>query len=259
MREGFYRQTARVEDAHWWFVHRRRLVESLLARRAPRGEPLAVLDVGCGSGGNLEWLSGLGHFAVGVDRSALALELARARGAGSRVVRARAQDLARVFARSSFSLVTLFNVLYHEWIEDEAEVLSAAHRVLAPGGMLLLTEPAFAWLRRRHDAIDLGARRFTRTGLERLVREAGFEVVESSYFNLVGLAPAAVVAALDCLRRADEGLAEETGEIAVPPHAINRLLLGLCSIEQAWIDRVGRLPGGVGLILLARAREARPV
>jgi len=256
VRDGFYRQTARVEDAHWWFVHRRRLVAALLARWGPAAEPLAVLDVGCGSGGNLEWLRGLGHFAVGLDRSALALGLARERGAGLPVVRGRAQDLARVFAPSSFSLVTLFNVLYHEWVDDEARVLSAAHRVLRPGGRLLLTEPAFSWLRRRHDAIDLGARRFTRARLEQLVRDAGFDVEVSSYFNAVGLGPASAVALLDRLRGApvDD---EETGEIAVPARAINRLLLALCSVERAWIERFGRLPCGVGLILLARAREAQ--
>ena len=253
MRDGFYRQTARVEDAHWWFVHRRRLVAALLARRAPGGARLAALDVGCGSGGNLEWLAGRGHFAVGLDRSALALDLARARGAAAPLVRGRAQDLARVFAPASFSLVTLFNVLYHEWVEDEAEVLGAARRILEPGGLLLLTEPAFAWLRRRHDAIDLGARRFNRRGLERLVREAGFDIEESSYFNAVGLAPAALVALLDRLRAPRVG-DEETGEIAVPARAINALLLALCSLEQAWIERMGRLPCGVGLIVLARVR-----
>ena len=257
MREGFYRQTARVEDAHWWFVHRRRLARALLASRARLADrPLRVLDVGCGSGGNLEWLAGMGHLAVGLDRSVLALELCRRRSAAAPVVRSRAQDLARLFRPGSFSLVTVFNVLYHEWIENEAEVLAGARRVLEPGGYLLLTEPAFDWLRRRHDAIDLGARRYTRAGIESIVQQAGFAIVESSYFNALGLAPAAVVAALDRLRGTPEAGRdghEETREIAVPARGINRLLLALCSLERLWIDRVGRMPLGVGVIVLARS------
>ena len=260
MRDGFYRQTTRVESVHWWFVHRRRLVAALIdgrvgeaAGRAPR-----ALDVGCGSGGNLEWLRRSGWFAVGVDRSALALELARASHPHAVVLRAGAQGLSDCFRPASFSLVTVFNVLYHRWVTSEAEVLAAARRVLEPGGLLVLTEPAFGFLRRRHDDVDLGARRYTRSELVRRVEGAGFAVLRSSYFNALAFGPALVLAGLDRLRpRRGSGRGdEETAEIAVPPPLINRTLLALCTLERMWIATVGRLPLGVGVIILARAPQA---
>jgi SAM-dependent methyltransferase len=250
VRAGFYRQTARVEQTHWWFVHRRRLVAALLDERDGTGRGRA-LDIGCGSGGNLDWLRRTGRFAVGLDRSPLALQLARAAFPDAVFVRAGAQELERCFRPASFSLVTVFNVLYHRWIPSEKDVLVAARRVLEPGGLILLTEPAFAFLRRRHDDVDLGARRYTRRGIVRLVEEAGFTVVRSSYFNGVAFLPALATAALERLRPGSG--AEETGEIAVPPRAINALLLALCGIERGFIRRCGSLPLGVGVLVLARA------
>lgn len=257
MKDGFYRQTARVERDHWWFVHRRRLVETLLAGEGcgPAAPGRRVLDVGCGSGGNLEWLARSGWFAVGLDRSALALGLARASAERGVVVRAGAESLAECFRPASFDLVTLFNVLYHRWVASDAGVLAAARRVLEPGGLLVATEPAFGFLRRRHDEVDLGARRYTRRGLERLAESAGFEIVRSSYFNAPAFVPALVLAGLERVRPARAGArdGEESAEIAVPARPINRALLALCDAERAWIRAVGPLPLGLGVILVARA------
>jgi len=257
VRDGFYRQTARVEAAHWWFVHRRRLVSALLRGRTELEAGGRVLDVGCGSGGNLDWLHRSGFRAVGLDVSPLALALARGSSPSAVLTRARAQDLSGLFLPGSFDLVTVFNVLYHAWIPDETEVLRAARRVLAPGGYLLLTEPAFGFLRRRHDEIDHGVRRYTRSSIEGMVRTAGFEVVVSSYFNLLAFAPALLAAGFDRLRRRS-GLGareagEETSEVALPPTALNRALIALCGVERSWIERHGRLPFGVGVLVLARA------
>jgi SAM-dependent methyltransferase len=254
VRNGFYRQTARVERLHWWFVHRRRLADALVRGRDGLEAGRRVLDVGCGSGGNLEWLGRSGWRAVGLDRSPLALELARAALPGAAIVRAGAQDLGHLFRPASFSLVTVFNVLYHAWVPSESVLLGAVRSVLEPGGFLLLTEPAFGFLRRRHDDVDLGARRYTRRGIERLVADAGFEIVASSYFNTLAFAPALLAAALDRLRRPWARAGEdETAEIAVPPRAINRALIALCALERTWIARGGRMPVGVGVIVLARA------
>lgn len=263
MRDGFYRQTARVERRHWWFRHRRLIVTSLLDHELP--EPprpgARALDVGCGTGGNLETIERRGYSTVGVDRSPLALDLARATHQKASFVSVDAQRLGDCFAPVSFDLVTVFNVLYHEWIADENAVLDEIRRVLRPGGWLLVTEPAFDSLARAHDRIDFGARRYTRKRLAGIVEAAGFTVRRKTYFNAISLAPAAVVAALDRFRgsRDPERMPEETAELRVPTAPINRALLGLCGLERFWLRRVGDLPFGVGVLVLAQARgESRP-
>jgi SAM-dependent methyltransferase len=257
MRDGFYRQTARVEQRHWWFRHRRSIVTSLLDQEMiqPPGPDARALDVGCGTGGNLDTIERRGYATVGIDRSALALALARASHREATLVSVDAQRLADSFAAGSFDLVTVFNVLYHEWIVDEAEVLVQIRRVLRPGGWLLVTEPALDSLARGHDRIDSGARRFTRRRLAGIVSAAGFTVRRKTYFNAISFAPAAVVALMDRLRGSrDQGeQPEETAELTVPPVPVNGMLLGLCGLERFWLRRVGDLPFGVGVLVLARA------
>jgi len=258
MRDGFYRQTARVEGRHWWFLHRRRIVTSLLDHQGipePARAHARALDVGCGTGGNLEMIERLGYFSVGVDRSPLALELARGSHRDAQFVSTDAQRLGDCFAPASFDLVTVFNVLYHEWIVDETGVLEQIGRVLRPGGWLLVTEPAFDSLARGHDRVDSGARRYTRRRLAGMVESAGFAVRRKTYFNAISFAPACVVAMMDRLRgRGDPGAhAEETVELRVPPSPLNGMLLGLCGIERFWLRHVGDLPFGVGVLVLAQA------
>jgi SAM-dependent methyltransferase len=256
MRDGFYRQTGRVEGRHWWFRHRRRLVSALLdqAISEPLRSDARALDVGCGTGGNLETIERRGYFTVGIDRSSLALDLARKSRPEAVVISVDANRLGDCFAPHSFDLVTVFNVLYHEWISEEREVLEQVRRIVRPGGRLLLTEPAFESLRRRHDRVDFGARRYTRRRLAEMVTDAGFAVERATYFNVISLAPAAVVAALDRLRGTDdpEAGSEQTGELSVPPAPLNRMLLELCRVESFWLRRVGDLPFGVGVLVLAR-------
>jgi len=263
MRDGFYHQTGGVEGRHWWFLHRRRLVKALLVQEIsqPPGREARALDVGCGTGGNLETIERLGYFTVGIDRSSLALTLAAKSHPEAALMCVDANRLGDCFAARSFDLVTVFNVLYHRWIADEPAVLEQIRRILRPGGRLLLTEPAFDSLRRRHDRVDYGARRYTRRRLVEMVEGAGFAVRRASYFNVLSLVPAAVVAAFDRLGGADgpEEGSEQTGELRVPPAPLNRVLLELCRLESFWLRRIGDLPFGVGILVLARTEgESQP-
>src|SRR5712691_2072038 len=86
MQQHTYAIMRRVEESYWWFVGRRRIISSFLQRvccdqkasRGGQGSPLNILDVGCGTGANLEMLSQFGE-AEGVDVSVEALDFCRAR------------------------------------------------------------------------------------------------------------------------------------------------------------------------------------
>ncbi len=257
MRDGFYHQTGRVEGRHWWFRHRRRLVTSLLDREisGPPGDGARALEVGCGTGGNLETIERRGYFTVGIDRSPLALELARKGHPDAALACIDANRLGDCFPSRSFDLVTVLNVLYHRWIASELAILEQVRRLLRPGGRLLVTEPAFESLRRRHDRVDYGARRYRRRQLVELVNGAGFTVKRATYFNTVALGPAAIAATIDRLGGAvdREARSEQTAELTVPPAPVNWFLFELCRVEAFWLRSVGDLPLGVGIVLLARA------
>lgn len=90
-------------------------------------------------------------------------------------------------AGQEFDSVAYINVLEH--VEREREELSAAHAALRPGGHLLVFVPALAWLFSSFDREIGHFRRYSRDGLERVVTHAGFEVVESRYFDIAGILP----------------------------------------------------------------------
>src|SRR5262245_53838240 len=143
---GLMRQ---VEDQHWWFVSRRRLAMTLIDQRLDLDPDALILDIGCGTGGNLATLASRGQ-AMGIDRSAAAIQLAHGRQL-PRLLQASA--LALPYPANRFSLVTAFDVLYHRWITDDHLALAEIYRVIRPGGWLLITDSAMPMLWSTHDEL----------------------------------------------------------------------------------------------------------
>jgi len=71
--------------------------------------------------------------------------------------------------------VTVFSVSYQEWITSEEGVLRNAYDLLKPGGYFLLTAPAFTLLKRRHDVLAMGKRRYTIPEIELLLNQPGLK------------------------------------------------------------------------------------
>jgi SAM-dependent methyltransferase len=189
-----------VEKAHWWFVGRRTIIESFLKRicrdltsakaatvslqaNGLSNKSLKILDVGCGTGANLEMLSEFGE-AEGVDVSAEALSFCRARGLDN-VKQGAAEMLP--YADGSFDLVTGLDVVEH--LDDDLAGLAEMRRVLRREGRALLFVPAFMFLWGVQDDISHHRRRYTLDGLKRVVKEAGFEVERATYVNITFFAP----------------------------------------------------------------------
>lgn len=126
-------------------------------------------------------------------------------------------------AGQGFDSVAYINVLEH--VEHEREELAAAHAALRPGGHLLVFVPALAWLFSNFDREVGHFRRYSKDGLERVVAHAGFEVVESRYFDMAGILPWYVYFTL-LGRRMGRGDVSLYDRLVVPPM---RLLEGAVS------------------------------
>ena len=241
MKAELYAQMRELEDRHWWFTGRRRIVAEVI-RRMPLPADARILDAGCGTGGNLPMLARFGEL-TGAEFDAEAARLARRRGV-CEVVRAGLPD-AMPFSPAQFDLVTLLDVLEH--IDDDAASLRTLGGLLAPGGHLLLTVPAFPFLWGPHDEAHHHRRRYRAAGLRAVIEQAGLKVQWLSHYNSA-LFPA--VAAVRLLHRLlPEGPVGD--ELALPPAPVNRLLEGLFAAERHLLGRV-RLPVGVSLIAVAR-------
>jgi len=135
-------------------------------------------------------------------------------------------------------------VLYHREVADDAAAVRELARVLRPGGQLLLRVPALRLLRRRHDQVVHGRRRYTRAEVAALLRQAGLEIARLSYCNTLLLPLVAARAALDRFGGGDS----ELGRL---PASVERWFAAGLRGEARLIARVD-LPLGASVIALGR-------
>lgn len=173
----------------------------------------AMLDVGCGRGRLVELFAHRGWQAVGTQLSQTAANAARRRGIDVRV--GELADLG--FVEGQFGLVVLYHVLEH--VPNPLATLREVHRILAPGGVVVVEVPSYAAIGFR----VLGTRNlcvdyphhlyfFTPSTLQRCFQASGFVVERRSHFsieyspittlqNLLNLLPGRPNRFLDALRK----------------------------------------------------------
>ncbi len=206
---------------------------------------LVLLDAGCGPGGNGAWLRRHGH-VIGVDRSPDALAFVRERRPAVQPVRG---DLTALpLASDQVDVAVAITVLYA--VDDDSAAIAELHRVIAPGGSVVLVEPAFPSLRREHDTTVHGKRRYRRPGLRSLATRAGFHVDRCTYAYSF-LAPAAAGLALkDRATSTHAPAAELDSESDVERRTLDRVFAPLADAERRVLSRVD-LPVGTSVVLLA--------
>jgi len=253
----FFRRLVEVEDRHFWFVARNRLLRSLVSRLLESVPGRArILEVGCGNGNVLRTLGTLGRPAlvVGMDLFVEGLHLARRR-VSSPLVLAHVEK--RPFSRP-FDLVGCFDVLEH--LENDEEILWSLRAALPPAGALVLTVPAHPWLWSDFDTASHHRRRYEEGELRAKLLRAGFDVEFLSPFMTLLLPLALLVRRLRPQVSSRDGLDLEmvyrraSRDLRVVP-ILNGLLKAALALEAAWIGARRRLPFGTSFVAVARRRE----
>lgn len=218
-----------LEDRHWWYRERRALLSRLVAD-LPAG---SALDVGAAGGGNTAVLTALGWSAVALEYSQEGALTAQQRGLAT--VRGDARRLP--FADASLDLVTALDVLEH--LDDDAAAAREIHRVLRPGGRVVVTVPVDPRLWSAHDEAVGHVRRYTRSSVLALLVRAGLEI-DSVRSWMVLLRPAVAAA-----RRRSTG-----SDLSEPSRLANAVLGAIVRWERHL--PVERMPG---VSVLVRARR----
>jgi ubiquinone/menaquinone biosynthesis C-methylase UbiE len=178
-----YTRLAQLENMLWWFdlLHANLFASLDALDISTSGQRCA--DFGCGTGGFLAKLRQRrpSWSVVGLDGSASALEFAR-RKYGPFFVGGNVE--CPPFKGDYFDIVFAIDVLYHRNV-DPARMLEAIFRVLKPGGIVILNNPAYEWLRSYHDVFVHTARRYTRKRIAADLNRAGFTVVRCTYWNTI--------------------------------------------------------------------------
>jgi len=244
MKEHTYPIMFRVEQAHWWYTGRRKILAGFVEQicrevtdRRPR-----ILDVGCGTGANLLMLAEYGD-AEGVDISEDALAFCRERGLDK--VRLGAGEQLP-YEDGTFDLVTALDVVEH--MDDDLAGLREMRRVLRPGGRVLLFVPTFMFLWGLQDDVSNHRRRYRLPELRRVLEQAGFEIERTTYANITFFLPILVMRQL---MRLTGVKAESENNINVS--ALNGVLGSVFGAES-WLLRVMNLPFGVSGLCVARVK-----
>jgi SAM-dependent methyltransferase len=243
-----------AEDRHFWFRARNRVIAELVKQiTAGLHEGYGVLEVGCGTGNVLRVLeqacpSGV---VVGMDLFSEGLQYARKRTSCALVQ----GDINLPPFDRQFDLIGAFDLLEH--VSEDEQVLRNLHRMLAPGGTLLLTGPAHMSLWSYFDVLSHHCRRYEAQELETKLVSAGYRVeyvteYMASLYPLVWLGRWLVGRE----NRRDSANAERRRkllfrELRIIP-LVNGLLTWLLSREVPIIARRGKITIGTSLLAIAR-------
>jgi SAM-dependent methyltransferase len=239
MERVVYQQMAELDERHWWYRARRGVLADLIRREANPPPNARVLEIGCGTGHNLEMLGQFGKVdAVELDDEARAIAERRL---GRQVRSARLPELTGVRDRA-YDLIAALDVIEH--IDDDHGAIGAIAAKLKPGGKLIVTVPAHQWMWSAHDVVNHHKRRYSKSALRRLISGSPLRLEKIGYFNSL-LFPLAIAERLGSkLRGKDEA------DLKLPPAPLNAALEAVFAAER---HLVGRLPLPPGLSLFAVA------
>jgi SAM-dependent methyltransferase len=229
-----------LDDRHWWYRGRRRIIRAELDR-LPIRAGARVLDAGCGSGRTLEELAPYGD-VCGIELDPSAAGMARARGRGE-VRIGRLEELP--WEDGWFDLITCLDVIEHT--PDDRVTLRELRRVCRPGGFLLVTVPAYQGLWSMHDVANHHYRRYSRPRLRAAARDTGWRMARMTSFNGLLLAPAAAVRLAE-RRRLREPNSDYKPALTLGPEWLNSLLEQPLRIEARWLGRGRTMPAGLSLL-----------
>jgi SAM-dependent methyltransferase len=246
MNRQFADQYGNLEQWHWWFRGRQRILDMALQRELQGKPSLTIASLGCGPVEGLRWLLSFaapnGH-VVGIDADPV-----HARPMHNHIDCVIGKVEAVPLASKSFDVVLALDVLEH--LDDDAAGLSEAVRLLKPDGLLLVTVPALPSLWGTQDIVNQHRRRYTKRTLKHAFAQARLSQPKVTYFNTILFPP---VAALRWIRRF-VGLARDTGSDFDDNHPglMNEVLAAVFSLERHLIHR---LPMPIGVSLLATVRR----
>ncbi|WP_110181128.1 class I SAM-dependent methyltransferase [Nocardioides solisilvae] len=227
----------------WWYRARADLLRTVFDRYLPEGSDATVLDIGSADGPSAYWTGRPGH-VVPVDPDI--------RGLGAGSVCAALPDLP--FPDGTFDVVSAFDVVEH--CADEAAALREVRRVLRPGGVFLMSVPAYTWAWSDFDVHNGHHRRYTRRRAVAAVEGAGLQVLRATH-AFAGVFPAFAAQRLSArvAERFRGDRPQQAADVApvpsVPP-LLERTFLGLSQLDRKVLGRWD-LPVGSSVFVAATA------
>jgi 2-polyprenyl-3-methyl-5-hydroxy-6-metoxy-1,4-benzoquinol methylase len=232
-----YRLFFQVQQKHWWFVTRKKVVLAAIDKYVDKNINLKILDIGCGSGVMLTALEKLGQ-TFGMDMSDDAINFSKEIFNG-KVEKGFLPDQLP-YEPNFFNLITALDVIEH--IDQDIESLQAIHSLLSSEGKAVITVPAYQFLWSKFDDLNEHKRRYTLTELRTKLITAGFTIEKISYYNTLLFPIVFLVRLLNNILQRDGA-----SDIDIPNSFLNYILEKVFSLEISilrWIN----LPFGISIL-----------
>ena len=238
---SLYATIASVQEDHFWFTARSRMLTSFIQKEIPHHVGMKLLEIGCGTGIVMEKLEQMGFICTGLDINRQALVYAGRRTRGDLI----RQSIFQYKPGKRYDVVGAFDVLEH--IGDDVNFLKSCYRLLRPKGYVLLTVPAGMWLWSSVDRASGHVRRYEYNELSQKLKNAGFTVRSLVYWN-------SLLLPLYELWHRRSGLSKHdvvSAHLQKMPRVINTLLAWIFYMEHI-LSKYIRFPSGATLVVCAQ-------
>ena len=226
-----YREMAELDQKHWWYRARRRVLSDLIRREVAPPPGARILEIGCGTGHNFEVLKQFGSVdAIELDDESRAIAEERL---GRSIMTSPLPELAGV--RGDYDLIAALDVIEH--IDDDAAALASITTKLKRGGKFVMAVPAHRWMWSAHDVVNHHKRRYSKRALRALIEGSPLRLDKIGYFNSL-LFPAAVAE-----RMASKLRGKDEGDLKLPAAPLNAAFEHTFASERHLIGRVPLPPG----------------
>jgi len=228
------------ENSFWWYRVLDDLVEYYVKASIPT-KSLKILDAGCGTGRMMTVLSKYGT-VFGIDASPISIEMCKSKG----LTNVNIADLNNWSAENEFNFIVSLDVLYHQSFDSIDNIINSFNKALCSNGMLILNLPAFNILKRGHDNIVGGNKRFQLKEIKNILTKNGFHIYGKSYRH-----PILFVFIL--LRKLIlTNKMKQKSDLAPLYPAVNQLLYLFHKIENEFIKMGFSMPFGSSLFIVAK-------
>lgn len=220
MEKFLYQDLYNLEEKHWWHKNKRKLIKSLIAKYSQKRN-LQILDLGCGTGKNIEELKNFGK-VWGIDNSIDAINFCKQRGLKNIFLRSSSSTQ---FPNNFFDVVLVMDVLEHT---NDLKTLMEISRILKKDGLVIISVPAFSWLWSKWDVIHYHKRRYTIKKLSYKLTKYEFSIIKISYVYSFLVIPILLVRLFKTFLKKKNYSSDF--QISFP--IVNQLFSILCNIER---------------------------